>query len=281
MKKTPLLSGQSIFRYALIILLPAVVLVAACSKNDSAPPVPATLVKQWDVVLNTKFENPAPAARTETGTAILQLYSDSTMKYTITIAGLSAGDNLTASHIHWGDPLDNGPVILNFTPVFSAGTATGTVTLRNSLADSLKAGEAYVNVHSTQFPAGLARGQLNDPVDFAIDVAMVGTNEVPSVTTTATGLALLRLATEKKLYSKITVTNLESNDTLSVAHIHGAAAGANGSVLQLLCSSLADFGVKKSVVLSDANVTALKTGSVYVNAHSKVKPGGIVRGQIR
>ncbi len=281
MKKTQLLSGQSIFRYAMTTLLPAVVLITACSKSDSTPPVPATLVKQWDVILNAKFENPAPAARTETGTATLQLYSDSTMKYTITVAGLAAGDNLTASHIHWGDPLDNGPVILNFTPVFSAGTATGTVPLRNSLADSLKTGEAYVNVHSTQFPAGLARGQLNDPVDFAIDVPMLGTNEVPSVTTTATGLALLRLATEKKLYSKITVTNLESNNTLSVAHIHGAAAGVNGSVLQLLCSSLADFGVKKSVVLSDANVTALKTGAVYVNAHSKVKPGGIVRGQIR
>lgn len=281
MKKNPRLSGQTIYRTALAIVLPALVLAAACSKNNSTPPVPATLVKQWDIVLNAKFENPAPAARTETGTATLQLYSDSTMKYSIAITGLSAGDNLTASHIHWGDPLDNGPVILNFAPTFSAGTASGTVNLRNSLADSLKTGEAYVNVHSTQFPAGLARGQLNDPVDFAIDVAMAGTNEVPSVTTSATGLALLRLAPEKKLYSKITVTNLETNDTLSVAHIHGAAAGANGSVLQLLCSSLADFGVKKSVVLSDANVTALKTGSVYVNAHSKVRPGGIVRGQIR
>ena len=281
MKKTPVFSGQFIYGTALFIMLAAAMLAASCSKNDSAPAAPATLVKQWDVVLNTKFENPAPAARTETGTATLQLYSDSTMKYAITITGLAAGDNLTASHIHWGDPLDNGPVILNFAPAFSGGTATGTVNLRNSLADSLKTGEAYVNVHSTQFPAGLARGQLNDPVDFAIDVAMAGTNEVPSVTTTATGLALLRLAPEKKLYSKITVTNLESNDTLSVAHIHGAAAGANGSVLQLLCSSLADFGVKKSVVLSDANVTALKTGSVYVNAHSKVRPGGIVRGQIR
>jgi CHRD domain len=263
-------------------LVAAMALLApACSKNDDTPVVPATLVKQWDVVLNTKFENPAPAGRTETGTAKLELFSDSSMKYTITVAGLAGGDNLTLSHIHWGDPLDNGPVILNFTPTFANGLATGTVKLRQSLADSLKTGEAYVNVHSTLFPAGLLRGQLNDPVDFAIDVAMVGTNEVPSVTTTATGLALLRLAPDKKLYSKITVTNLESNDTLSVAHIHGAAAGVNGSVLQLLCANLADFGVKKSNVLTDANVTALKTGAVYVNAHSKVRPGGIVRGQIR
>ena len=280
MKKNPFSSGGKCF-IALVTLILIVVIVQSCSKSSPAPVVPPSMIKQWDVVLNTKFENPSPAGRTETGTAKLQLFSDSTITYTITVNNLAAGDNLTASHIHWGDPLDNGPVILNFLPTFTNGVATGKVNLRNSLADSLQTGEAYVNVHTTLFPAGLARGQLNDPVDFAIDVPMVGTNEVPALTTTATGLALLRLGTEKKLYSKITVTNIESNDTLSVAHIHGAAAGVNGSVLQLLCGSLADFGVKKTVVLSDANVTALKTSAVYVNAHSKLHPAGIIRGQIR
>lgn len=258
------------------------ILLQDCSKSKATPAPPPTLVKQWDVALNAAFENPAaPSSRTETGTATLQLYSDSTLKYSIQVNNLVAGDVLSASHIHWGDPLDNGPVVLNFSPTFSGGAATGTVSIRNSLADSLKTGEAYVNVHSSQAPAGLLRGQLNDPVDFAATVAMVGTNEVPSLTTTATGVAWLRMTADKKLYSKITVTNLESNDTLSVAHIHGAAAGSNGSVLQLLCSSVADFGTKKTVTLSDANATSLKTAPVYVNAHSKLHPAGIIRGQIR
>jgi hypothetical protein len=253
--------------------------IVACTKSKSNPA--PSLLQQWDVLLNAKFENPAPSGRTETGTGTLKLYSDNTMKYNITVTGLAASDNLTAAHIHWGDALTNGPVILNFSPSFYSGVASGEVTVRSTLADSIKTGDVYLNVHTTQLPGGLARGQLSDPVDFAADVAMSGANEVSAVNTTATGTALLRLTTGKKLYSKITIINLEANDTLTAAHIHGAAAGVNGSVLQPLCGSSADFGVVKTVVLSDANVTALKTAAVYVNAHSKLHPGGIIRGQIR
>lgn len=273
------LSELRILSFAIVAFLCTIVL-EHCSKSTTPSP-PPSLVKQWDVILDAAFENPAPSGRSETGTATLQLYSDSTLKYSIKVNNLASGDNLSASHIHWGDPLDNGPVVLNFSPTFSAGAASGTVAIRNSLADSLKTGEAYVNVHSSQAPAGLLRGQLNDPVDFAATVAMSGANEVPAGTTAATGTALLRMTTDKKLYSKITVTGLEANDTLTLAHIHAAAAGSNGSVIQLLCSSLADFGTKKTVVLTDANATTLKTAPVYVNAHSKVKPAGIIRGQIR
>ncbi len=266
---------------AIFLSLVTLLIVASCSK-DKTSAAPATLVKQWNVVLDAKFENPAPAGRTETGSATIKLYDDNTIKYSITVNGLAAGDNLTAAHIHWGDALTNGPVVLNFSPAFSAiGEATGDLSIRSTLADSIKTGDIYFNVHTTQFPAGIIRGQLNNPVDFAIDVPMVGTNEVPAVTTTATGLALLRLRTDKTLFSKITVTGLEGNDTLTVAHIHGAAAGVNGGVLQGLCGNKDDFGVIKSVALSDVNITALKTGAVYVNAHSKLHPGGIIRGQIR
>jgi hypothetical protein len=273
------LTKSRIFSVAISGIVCSLVL-ANCSKSTTPAP-PPTLVKQWDVILDAAFENPAPSGRSETGTATLQLYSDSTLKYSIKVNNLASGDNLSASHIHWGDPLDNGPVVLNFSPTFSAGAATGTVAIRNSLADSLKTGEAYVNVHTSQAPAGLLRGQLNDPVDFAATVAMSGANEVPAGTTAATGTALLRMTTDKKLYSKITVTGLEANDTLSFAHIHAAAAGSTGSVIQTLCGSLADFGIKKTATVTDAVATSIKTAPVYVNAHSKVKPAGIIRGQIR
>ncbi len=266
----------------IVLSLTTLILINSCSKSSTpATPVP-TVVKHWNIVMDTKFENPAPAGRTETGNASLDLYSDNTFKYNITVNGLAGGDALTASHIHFGDAGSNGPVILNFSPTFTNGVATATLpAIRQSLADSIQSGTVYLNVHSTQFPGGLLRGQMDKTVDFAMDIPMVGTNEVPAVTTTAAGLALLRLTTDKTLYSKITVTNVDAGDTLSVAHIHGAAAGANGTVLQLLCASKDDFGVVKTNTLSDANVTAVKTGSVYVNAHSKLHPGGIIRGQIR
>jgi hypothetical protein len=269
---------------SILLSLSIFLLIGSCSKSSSSTPAtpPPTVVKHWDIVLDAKYENPAPAGRSETGTASLDLYSDNTFKYNISVTGLAAGDALTASHIHFGDAGSNGPVILSFSPTFANGAATATLpAIRQTLADSIQNGTVYVNVHSTQFPGGLVRGQIDKTMDFAADIPMAGSNEVPAVSTTATGLALLRLTTDKTLYSKLTVTNLESNDTISVAHIHGAAAGVNGSVLQALCTSEADFGVVKSVVLSDANVTAVKTGTVYVNAHSKRHPGGIVRGQIR
>ena len=199
-----------------ILSLFCLILIISCSKDNAPATPPATVVKHWDIIMNAKYENPAPAGRTETGTAGLDLYSDNSFKYNIAVTGLAAGDALTASHIHFGDPATNGPVILNFSPVFAANAATATITgLRQTLVDSILTGTVYVNVHSTQFPGGLLRGQMDKTIDYAVDVALTGANEVPAVNTPATGLALLRLMTDKTLYSKITVTNLEATDALS------------------------------------------------------------------
>ncbi len=256
---------------------------SAC-KKDTVTTVPPTLLKSWMVNLSSKFENPAPAGRTETGMAMLDLYSDSTLKYTINVTGLASSDVLNAAHIHVGNAITNGAVILNFNPTFTSGTATATVNLRKSLSDSLRNAttDFYVNVHSTQVGSGLIRGQLENPVTFATDVAMVGTQEVPAVTTTATGVALIRLTTDKTLFARVTVTGLETTDALTAAHIHTGATGVNGGVIVALIAGSTDFGLPLKITgISDANIALIQTGQVYVNAHSVVRPGGVVRGQIR
>ena len=174
----------------------ACVCFSACTKNSDTT-VAATVLKHWDVALNPKFELPGLASRTETGTASVDLMSDLTVKYTLTVVGLASTDVLSAGHIHVGDPVTSGAVILGFSPVFTNGIATGSVPLRSTLSDSLKNGYAdfYVNIHSSQAPGGLMRGQLNNPVIYAVDVAMSGANENPAVTTTATGVTTLRLTT--------------------------------------------------------------------------------------
>jgi hypothetical protein len=256
------------------------VVFTSCDKDDDDP----TLVKEWTVPLSAKHENPAPAGRNETGTATIQLLSDNTIKYTINVTGLAAADALTNAHIHVGNVITNGPVVQGLDPVFSGSTATGTLTnLRTTFIDSLKSdvNELYFNVHSTQVPGGLVRGQMNIGIDMAVDVALSGTNEVPPVVTTASGIALLRLTTDKKLYSRITVNNLEAGDALLFAHIHKAPIGVNGSVIVDLAANAADFGVIKMTTLTDLLVTSVKVDPVYVNAHSTMHPGGVVRGQIR
>jgi hypothetical protein len=226
---------------------------------------------------------PAPAGRNEEGEATIELRADNSLTYNIHIHNLASGDVLNNAHIHTGDAGTSGGILIPFNPTFTGAGTTGTVTgLRQGQIDTLLGYPVYVNVHSTQVPAGLVRGQLDKEVVFAKDVALSGSNEVPQVTTTATGLAILRLTDDKVLYSRVTVNNLESNDTLTVAHIHPGATGVNGPPLIFLCNSVTDFGVLKiSSPLPDAQYNQLIYDPMYVNAHSRRRPAGIVRGQIR
>jgi CHRD domain len=80
-------------------------------------------------------------------------------------------ENVTASHIHSGAAGVNGPVRVFLYPgpttgpvngrlvegSFTAANVTG-VTFEELIAE-MKAGTAYVNVHTTQFPGGEMRGQ--------------------------------------------------------------------------------------------------------------------------
>jgi CHRD domain len=269
----------------LIFLSMVIAMISSCSNDDNSNVVPTpTVVKDWTIPLSATYENPAPASRTETGTATMQLLSDNSLKYTITLVGLAGADVLTAAHLHVGDAITSGGVILGIDPLFSGSTANGTITgLRASLVDSLKnsANEIYFNVHSTQVPSGLVRGQVNTNIELAADLELSGANEVPPVTTTATGKALVRLTSEKKLYVKLTITNLEGGDALTAAHIHKAATGVNGSVLVGFYGSAADFGTTKIITVDDAAYASLKADNIYANAHSTNHPAGIVRAQIR
>lgn len=267
-----------------MLLLCSSFLFSCKKENNDGPAI--RMVKEWTLPLNAKFENPAPAGRNETGTFVLRIMSDNSVQYNINVTGLAGSDALTAAHIHTGNPGVNGGVILNFAPTFAGGSASGSVAnVRSTLLDSLNTGtaELYVNVHSTQVPGGLVRSQINSTIQWAQDVALSGANEVPAVATTATGTARFRLTSDGKLYYVVNVTGLTAGDgNLTAAHIHNGAVGANGSVLVGLISTAADFGVNKQLQLTDVQKTAIDgTGSLYVNAHSTIFTGGIVRGQIR
>ncbi|MDQ5858042.1 MAG: CHRD domain-containing protein [Acidobacteriota bacterium] len=123
-----------------------------------------------------KDSNEVPPRDTgATGLALFHLVNDGTeLYYKVIVANVH---NVTASHIHLGAAGANGGVVafLFGGPTTSGRTqgilAEGTITDADligalggltlaDLIEEIEAGNAYVNVHTTQFPGGEIRGQI-------------------------------------------------------------------------------------------------------------------------
>lgn len=121
-------------------------------------------------------ENEVPPVDTlAQGQVIFKISKDETMiSYKLIVANI---ENVTQAHIHVGASNVNGPVVVflyGFTLIpgrFSGVLAEGTITAANLvgplagqplsvLIAQMRAGNTYANVHTTQNPAGEARGQI-------------------------------------------------------------------------------------------------------------------------
>jgi hypothetical protein len=120
-------------------------------------------------------ERPAPVLSTATGTATFEAMSDGTVKYNISVAGLTGA---IMAHIHTGTPDSAGPIVV---PLFNATTPTGPITgtlasgnftatniqipgiSLDSLLTLMRTGRTYVNVHTQANPGGEIRAQI-EPV---------------------------------------------------------------------------------------------------------------------
>ncbi|MCY7420785.1 MAG: CHRD domain-containing protein [Chitinophagaceae bacterium] len=277
--------------YLYLMLCSAVVLAFSCTKENRAVNE-AEVIKEWSVGIKAKNMLPGIANRADTGTINFQLFSDNSIKYELTLKTLSNNDVLSGVQLKSGDPVTNGNVVLDLTPTSKfpgsnalGGFAYGVVTgVRQTLVDSLLNNTymLYLELKSVQLPNGLARGQLNMRVQFTADITLTGAEEVPPSPSSAVGKTWLRITDDRKLFSRITITNNEPNDDFTMAHIHRAAIGVNGPVILGLAGSTADFGVSKKFDLDLATFNIIINDSrLYVNAHSQLFPAGKIRGQLR
>lgn len=109
-------------------------------------------------------------------------------------------------------------------------------------------------------------------------VELSGANEVPPVTTSATGKAIVTIKEDRSVVVKVTVTGM----TATASHIHEAAAGANGPVIVPFTKTADNtFESAPGAKLTDAQYAAFKAGRLYVNVHSGAHPPGEVRGQLK
>jgi CHRD domain len=111
-----------------------------------------------------------------------------------------------------------------------------------------------------------------------VKVMLSGAEEVPAVTTSATGMGTITVKDDKSVSGSVTTKGIEA----LAAHIHLAPAGKNGPpVITLTKGAEGVWSVPADAKLTDEQYAAFKAGSLYVNVHSAANKGGEIRGQLK
>ena len=142
---------------------------------------------------------------------------------------------------------------------------------------------------------------------------LTGYEEVPSVSTTATGTFNARISKdESRIDWELSYSDLEG--AIQQAHIHFGQKGVNGGISVFLCTNLGNgpagiqpcpappATISGTIVAADVSpnipataaartqgintgeidelIKAIRAGATYVNVHSTLWPGGEIRSQI-
>ncbi len=181
----------------------------------------------------------------------------------------------------------------------SFATEMGTV---NGLFDNPSA--YYINIHTTVFPGGVVRSQLRNTDKMDFQVTMSPANETPPITgTTASALAKISLYSIRNADGTtaagtaifdVNYRGFPAGTTFTGLHIHDGAAGVSGPVtintgLSGATPVVSDTGsgniyrtvtVSASAPLATLVSISRNPESAYVNLHTTVYPGGLVRSQL-
>jgi hypothetical protein len=120
---------------------------------------------------------------------------------------------------------------------------------------------------------------------------LTGANEVPPITSaeaTCAGDATVTFTSTTAKFDVI-IRGCPSTTAINIGHIHEGAAGANGSVVintGLTAGELTLSGggatLSKTATADAALITRIMANPAgfYVNFHSTMHPGGVIRGQL-
>ena len=110
-------------------------------------------------------------------------------------------------------------------------------------------------------------------------VSLNGNNEVPAVSTNATGTAWAVLSPDMtSLTFHITYAQLDS--TFTASHFHVGKAGVNGGVVFPITTFNGNTAAGTWDNLPDSIIAMLLNGEIYMNVHSMAHLGGEIRGQL-
>ena len=129
------------------------------------------------------------------------------------------------------------------------------------------------------FVSALAIGCAHGPMSpQSTTLTLSGGQEVPPVTTKATGAGQITVHRDRSVTGTVSVFGM----TPTAAHIHEGPAGVSGPVvIGLTKTSDTTFAVPAGAVLTEAQYASLRAGNYYVNVHSAEYPDGELRAQIK
>ncbi|OGX83114.1 CHRD domain-containing protein [Hymenobacter glacialis] len=116
----------------------------------------------------------------------------------------------------------------------------------------------------------------------AVTATFSGAQEVPAVTTAATGNFA---GTYDRATRELRFTITYSGLTPTAGHLHTGAPGVNGAVFlpfpfNNAASTGFDSPITGTTILSPAQGTALLANGVYANLHTAARPGGEIRADL-
>lgn len=188
--------------------------------------------------------------------------------YRVTYAGMSG--NITAAHFHI---LPGGGVVKGVS--FADSTLDEEwVNPPDSIFAVLLRKNLYLNVHSTTVAGGEIRANIPDFVG-EIPFAAVIDGAQASTVSTAKGTAWAVLRPDLTLKYNATYAKLQGNFT--AAHFHTTNGGGVIRGVTFSKNHLAEEWNS----LSNANLSDLMTGKVYLNIHSSTNGGGEIRGNMK
>jgi CHRD domain len=139
------------------------------------------------------------------------------------------------------------------------------------------------------------------PAQKKFSATLVGTNEVPAVTTTAAGV--MNLTQEDSVSILYTISTTAATDSITMAHIHAGAAGVAGPIMvwffptELSRAPGAGTAAGINGVIRvgrftksgtffvapytwDSLLVRMNAGTAYANVHTKKNGSGEIRGQV-
>jgi hypothetical protein len=234
----------------------------------------------FQVALTGEAESPAgdPVA---TGEATIRLRRNQG-QVCFRLEGTNLSTAPVAAHIHQAAAGVSGGIVVTLkTPGADAGS-TGCVAASRAVVNRILGSPAayYVNIHTSDFPAGAVRGQLTgtstESFGWIVAIRLVGSTE-PN----ATGTAVVRIRKAAGLVCyRLTAANITLPATAS--HIHRGTASQNGPVVVPFDPPNASGKSAGCTAASQALIDEIvaNPAGFYVNVHTKEHPAGAMRAQL-